>query len=111
MSVTASKPKNKSGVQRHKKDIIGSTAGHLASKNKRSKVKTKKLIPHKAKSKQKTYTDKELGIPKLNTIVPAGIQKPKGKKKDKVYVDDMVRLESSYNSYLKNLIEYSINIY
>ncbi|KAK3065717.1 60S ribosomal subunit assembly/export protein, partial [Coniosporium uncinatum] len=30
----------------------------------------------------------ELNIPKLNGIVPAGVQKPKGKKKGKVFVDD-----------------------
>ena len=43
-----------------------------------------------AKKKRRTYTDEELGIPKLNTIAPAGIQKPKGKKKGKVFVDDQV---------------------
>ena len=41
-----------------------------------------------AKKKQRTYTDAELGIPKMNGIVPAGIRKPKGKKKGKVFVDD-----------------------
>ncbi|KAF4849264.1 60S ribosomal subunit assembly/export protein LOC1 [Colletotrichum siamense] len=40
------------------------------------------------KRKKKIYTEKELDIPKLNTIVPAGVQKPKGKKKGKVFVDD-----------------------
>jgi len=40
------------------------------------------------KKKQRIYTDKELGIPKLNMITPAGVQKPKGKKKGKVFVDD-----------------------
>lgn len=43
------------------------------------------------KRKKKVYTEKELDIPKLNTIVPAGVQKPKGKKKGKVFVDDRVR--------------------
>ena len=99
MSITVSKSKHKSSVQKHKKDIIGSTAGHLAAKNKKSKVKTKKPTAHPTKpnqlaKKKRTYSDKELGIPKLNTIVPAGIQKPKGKKKDKVYVDDTVYLSS-----------------
>lgn len=42
----------------------------------------------KKKKKRRTYTDAELGIPKLNAITPAGIQKPKGKKKGKVFVDD-----------------------
>ncbi|TDZ12883.1 60S ribosomal subunit assembly/export protein LOC1 [Colletotrichum sidae] len=40
------------------------------------------------KRKKKVYTEAELGIPKLNTIVPAGVEKPKGKKKGKVFVDD-----------------------
>ena len=95
MSITNSRSKQKSSGQKPKKDVIGSTAGHLASKSKKSKTKIKTPSTHSTKpshavKKQKTYTDKELGIPKLNTIVPAGIQKPKGKKKGKVYVDDVV---------------------
>lgn len=43
------------------------------------------------KPKKKTYTDEELGIPKLNMITPVGVTKPKGKKKGKVFVDDKVR--------------------
>lgn len=43
------------------------------------------------KRKKKVYSEKELGIPKLNTITPVGVQKPRGKKKGKVYVDDRVR--------------------
>ena len=96
MSVASSKSKQRPSGQKPKREIIGSTAGHLASKQKKSKIKTKKSTTHSAKNtrpakKQKTYTDKELGIPKLNMIVPAGVQKPKGKKKGKVYVDDIVR--------------------
>ncbi|KAI9718930.1 MAG: hypothetical protein M1812_003814 [Candelaria pacifica] len=41
-----------------------------------------------AKKKKRIYTDKELGIPKLNMITPAGVVKPRGKKKGKVFVDD-----------------------
>jgi 60S ribosomal subunit assembly/export protein LOC1 len=40
--------------------------------------------------KKKTYTAEELGIPKLNSITPVGVVKPKGKKKGKVFVDDPV---------------------
>jgi 60S ribosomal subunit assembly/export protein LOC1 len=40
------------------------------------------------KKKKRVYTEKELGIPTLNGIVPAGVQKVKGKKKGKVFVDD-----------------------
>ncbi|KAL8383168.1 hypothetical protein RB595_006770 [Gaeumannomyces hyphopodioides] len=40
------------------------------------------------KKKKRVYTEKELGIPKLNMITPVGVEKPKGKKKGKVFVDD-----------------------
>ncbi|KAK1538397.1 60S ribosomal subunit assembly/export protein loc-1 [Colletotrichum paranaense] len=40
------------------------------------------------KRKKKIYTEEELGIPKLNKITPVGVEKPKGKKKGKVFVDD-----------------------
>jgi len=40
------------------------------------------------RKKQRVYTDKELGLPALNMITPAGVQKPKGKKKGKIFVDD-----------------------
>ena len=55
-------------------------------------TKTRRTISTSRPIKRKTYTDTELGIPKLNTIVPAGVQKPKGKKKGKVFVDDAVYL-------------------
>ncbi|ETS76995.1 60S ribosomal subunit assembly/export protein LOC1 [Pestalotiopsis fici W106-1] len=41
-----------------------------------------------AKRKKKVYSEKELDIPKLNTVTPIGVEKPKGKKKGKVFVDD-----------------------
>lgn len=63
--------------------------------------KTKSKFPPKAKAevktsrpgtvqkkKKKIYTAEELGVPKLNGIVPTGVIKAKGKKKGKVYVDD-----------------------
>jgi 60S ribosomal subunit assembly/export protein LOC1 len=43
------------------------------------------------KPKKKTYTEEQLGIPKLNMITPVGVVKPRGKKKGKVFVDDSVR--------------------
>ena len=43
-----------------------------------------------AEKKPKVYTEKELGIPKLNMITPAGVVARKGKKKGKVFVDDQV---------------------
>ena len=53
--------------------------------------KTKSAAP--AKKKKRVYTEKELGIPKLNMIAPVGVELPKGKKKGKVFVDDQVRLQ------------------
>lgn len=42
------------------------------------------------KKKRKVYTEKELGIPRLNMITPVGVDLPKGRKKGKVFVDDQV---------------------
>ena len=44
------------------------------------------------KKKRRVYTDKELGLPKLNMITPVGVEKPKGKKKGKVFIDDRVSI-------------------
>ncbi|KAL8791475.1 MAG: hypothetical protein Q9213_000092 [Squamulea squamosa] len=44
-----------------------------------------------AKRKRLVYTEKELGLPKLNTITPVGVDLPKGKRKGKIFVDDQVR--------------------
>jgi len=49
---------------------------------------TKGIAKQPTKKKRRTYTEKELGIPALNMITPAGVSKPKGKKKGKVFVDD-----------------------
>ena len=57
--------------------------------------KTKAASTAPKKKKQRTYTDEELGLPKLNMITPAGVQKSRGKKKGKVFVDDAV---SSYHT-------------
>lgn len=46
------------------------------------------------KKKKKVYSAKELGIPELNMVTPVGVEKPKGKKKGKVFVDDRVRCAS-----------------
>lgn len=47
-----------------------------------------KSAPQGGKKKRRVYTEKELGLPKLNMITPAGVEKPKGQKKGKVFVDD-----------------------
>lgn len=53
-------------------------------------VKSSVRGPTDKKKKKKTYTEEELGIPKLNSIRPADVVKPKGQKKGKVFVDDTV---------------------
>ncbi|KAL2432512.1 60S ribosomal subunit assembly/export protein LOC1 [Exophiala dermatitidis] len=63
--------KTKPGV--HSQTATGSSSSSAAKSSKR---------------KQKTYTDKELNLPTLNMITPVGVQKPRGKKKGKVFVDD-----------------------
>ncbi|KAL8943932.1 MAG: hypothetical protein Q9216_000744 [Gyalolechia sp. 2 TL-2023] len=40
------------------------------------------------KKRRRAYTEKELGLPNLNTITPVGTDRPKGKKKGKIFVDD-----------------------
>jgi 60S ribosomal subunit assembly/export protein LOC1 len=70
------------------------------SKSKIAKSHAKKAPPSKqlktrpgagvARKKRKIYTEAELGLPKLNMITPVGVQKPSGKKKGKVFVDDAV---------------------
>jgi 60S ribosomal subunit assembly/export protein LOC1 len=42
------------------------------------------------KKKKRVYTEAELDLPKLNSITPVGVVKPKGKKKGKTFVDDSV---------------------
>ncbi|KAL9099195.1 MAG: hypothetical protein Q9163_005271 [Psora crenata] len=73
---------------------------HSTSTPPKSRISKKPKLPqpkqHKTKSftslqnrkKQRTYTDQELGIPKLNMITPVGVEAPKGKKKGKVFIDD-----------------------
>jgi 60S ribosomal subunit assembly/export protein LOC1 len=61
--------------------------GGKAPPPKQQKTKPKSAGPDK-KKKKRVYTEAELGIPKLNMITPVGVQKPRGKKKGKVFVDD-----------------------
>ncbi|KAL6795910.1 hypothetical protein GGI42DRAFT_128248 [Trichoderma sp. SZMC 28013] len=72
-----------------------STDGISKSKSKGPKgpvvsqqVKEKNRALLMKRPKKKTYTAEELGIPTLNMITPIGVEKPKGKKKGKVFVDD-----------------------
>ncbi|KAI0122809.1 60S ribosomal subunit assembly/export protein loc-1 [Xylariales sp. AK1849] len=81
---------NKSGISGSKASKAGPSDGIVKSKRKGPPPSSKK--PAKGgllqKRKKKVYTAKELGIPALNMVTPIGVEKPKGKKKGKVFVDD-----------------------
>ena len=87
---------NKSGIAGSKGARNTQGDGVVKSKKQRGKPTTSqaKGRPTAAdllkKKKKKVYTEKELGIPKLNMITPVGVEKPRGKKKGKVFVDDRV---------------------
>lgn len=73
----------------------GGGSSSSKSKVKRPPPKEMKAKPRTApellkKRKKRVYTEKELNLPALNTITPVGVQKPRGKKKGKVFVDDQV---------------------
>jgi 60S ribosomal subunit assembly/export protein LOC1 len=69
-------------------------ASSAASKVTKSKISKPEHLKKKRSSlapklkKRRIYTEKELGIPTLNAITPAGVLKPQGKKKGKIFVDD-----------------------
>jgi 60S ribosomal subunit assembly/export protein LOC1 len=69
-------------------------------KQQKTKSAGSKVNDGAGKKKKRVYTDKELGLPKLNMITPVGVEAPRGKKRGKVFVDDPV----STISYLKILI-------
>ncbi|KAI1912194.1 60S ribosomal subunit assembly/export protein [Ophidiomyces ophidiicola] len=52
----------------------------------KTKARTERAL--QKKKKQRKYTEKELNIPALNMITPVGVQKPRGAKKGKIFVDD-----------------------
>lgn len=86
---------NKSGISGSKASKSGPVDGIVKSKKKGSAAppkptKGKSLAAMMNKKKKKVYTEKELGIPQLNMVTPIGVEKPKGKKKGKVFVDDRV---------------------
>ncbi|KZM25188.1 60S ribosomal subunit assembly/export protein [Ascochyta rabiei] len=73
--------------------------------------KTKSFRTKDGKKKKRVYTEAELDIPKLNSIVPAGIAKPKGQKKGKIFVDDpasMMAIMSVVNAQKEGHIESKI---
>ncbi|MCJ1375471.1 60S ribosomal subunit assembly/export protein [Loxospora ochrophaea] len=94
--IRASSSKAHSNKGGKSKTLVQSKAGSSRSKSRVSKnVKAPppkqqqtKLARIPTKPKKKTYTDEELNLPKLNMITPIGVQKPRGKKKGKVFIDD-----------------------
>jgi len=92
---------NKSGIRNSKtstkKASNDGIVKNRSEKSKRTQSKGVSLKQQKGagnlatlKKKRRVYTEKELEIPKLNMITPVGVEKPKGKKKGKVFVDDRV---------------------
>ncbi|KAI1004952.1 hypothetical protein K3495_g3268 [Podosphaera aphanis] len=84
---------NKSGIRNSK--LSGKPASDGVSKTRKPKGKGPPPKPQKSvsnlatlKKKRRVYTEKELDIPALNMITPIGVEKPKGKKKGKIFVDD-----------------------
>ncbi|KAL9945250.1 60S ribosomal subunit assembly/export protein [Verticillium nonalfalfae] len=77
------KPGPPDGIVRAKK-----TAGTPPSTKTIVQNKVARLLEKRKRDKNKKYTDEELGLPKLNMITPVGVEKPKGKKKGKIFVDD-----------------------
>ena len=90
----------KPAAKKNPKARKSATAGPSTLKSKTPKrpppkqVKTKPGVHSQtanvkpSKRREQTYTDKELNLPALNMITPAGVQKPRGKKKGKIFVDD-----------------------
>ncbi|KAK8135839.1 60S ribosomal subunit assembly/export protein loc-1 [Apiospora sp. TS-2023a] len=83
---------NGSGISNSKAQRSGPMDGIVKSKKgppPASKPSNSKAIAAILKKRRKkTYSEKDLDIPKLNMITPVGVEKPKGKKKGKVFVDD-----------------------
>ncbi|KAF2016750.1 hypothetical protein BU24DRAFT_209399 [Aaosphaeria arxii CBS 175.79] len=73
--------------------------------------KTKSKPVNNGRKKKRVYTEAELDIPKLNSIIPAGIAKPKGQKKGKIFVDDaesMIAIMSVVNAEKEGQVESKI---
>jgi 60S ribosomal subunit assembly/export protein LOC1 len=111
-------PKGKSGGASKSKSGGGKEPEGISKRKQKSMKLAKPGGAQKTKSKandgrkkKRTYTEAELDIPKLNSIIPAGIAKPKGQKKGKVFVDDpasMLAIMSVVNAQKEGHIESKI---
>ncbi|KAF2731438.1 hypothetical protein EJ04DRAFT_10557 [Polyplosphaeria fusca] len=117
----SSKGKAKSAGVRQSKKSTGSAPAGISKRKQKSlalakpggaqKTKSKSLSSSSTTKKKRVYTEKELDIPKLNGIVPAGIVKPKGQKKGKKFVDDpesLIAIMSVVNAEKEGRIESKI---
>jgi 60S ribosomal subunit assembly/export protein LOC1 len=102
-SFTKPKPASETGISKRKQKSMA-----LARPGGAQKTKTK--TPD-GKKKRRVYSEKELNIPTLNGIVPAGVAKPKGQKIGKKFVDDpasMMAIMSMVNAEKEGHIESKI---
>ncbi|KAF1834634.1 hypothetical protein BDW02DRAFT_568869 [Decorospora gaudefroyi] len=89
-------PGSKSSGSKSKTKTAGSAPEGISKRKQKSMSlakpggaqKTKSITSKDGRKKRRVYTEKELDIPALNGIIPAGIAKPKGVKKGKKFVDD-----------------------
>ncbi|KAF3920541.1 hypothetical protein ABW20_dc0109352 [Dactylellina cionopaga] len=79
-------PGKLSSAKRHKKSSV-STSTSIPTSTSSSSSSSRIRKPHKKPLKDR-YTDAQLKLPTLNGIIPAGVTKPRGKKKGKVFVED-----------------------
>lgn len=100
-------PKKSSALGSNTKGRVSKTARPKAPPPKQQKTKSN---TGPVKKKKPVYTDKELGVPKLNMITPVGVDQPKGKKKGKVFVDDQVSLRGFIQSSYRIIHFHSLTI-
>lgn len=110
--------KSKMGAKASSKSKSSASKPEGISKNRQKKLtlakpggaqKTKSRTD--GRKKKRVYKESELDIPALNGIIPAGIAKPKGVKKGKVFVDDpasMMAIMSVVNAEKEGRIESKI---
>jgi 60S ribosomal subunit assembly/export protein LOC1 len=90
----SSKGPSKGGKPSSRKPSSGPSSGGIRKKPTGKPGVKPKIVQQKTKSalinkkKPRVYTEKELGIPELNGIRPAGVAKPPNAKKGKHFVDD-----------------------
>lgn len=117
---TKGKTGSKLGAKSSSKSKSAGAKPEGISKNRQKKLslakpggaqKTKSRTSLDGRKKKRVYSEKELDIPALNGIIPAGIAKPKGQKIGKKFVDDpasMMAIMSVVNAEKEGRIESKI---